>query len=478
MSTILENTPVKQLKPAAGYKKIIERWTELVSDCSEADLATNFMSFLFTELGITINCISTQPSIGQGCVLKPDYLIYQDSLDTPVLVVEIKRRTSDLASVDEKDFAEKCRQNSLYKEAFGCTSLTKNNGIRQYLDIDKVAENKLASYGLIFNGDFFQLWRRVDGLVFPLTPIQKVTKKSLPNLLKQLQKCLFEKPMGLVTGIWNRKGGVAKTTNTINIAATLALEKKKVLLIDFDPQGDVTHGLGLDTEKLADFLIPVTSQLQLNEVNIAWSILKSSIQSKSFPTTDGTTFNLSLISTDKQALEEFRDGEIDGTKGTFSPIKTFIAIIELLKREYDYIFIDASPVLDELVQCLLFTCDHILTPIDGDKAIRHALEIDQEILPKFRQIRWEKQLGYAPLNLGLLRSNWSIAENSVIEKLLEAKIQKECSGTQYETRIRQYSQIQTASIKQAPVVCWRNSPVSKLFNELVDEVFLKHNFII
>jgi chromosome partitioning protein len=236
--------------------------------------------------------------------------------------------------------------------------------------------------------------------------------------------------------------------------------------------------LGLDTEKLADFLIPVTSQLQLNEVNIAWSILKSSIQSKSFPTTDGTTFNLSLISTDKQALEEFRDGEIDGTKGTFSPIKTFIAIIELLKREYDYIFIDASPVLDELVQCLLFTCDHILTPIDGDKAIRHALEIDQEILPKFRQIRWEKQLGYAPLNLGLLRSNWSIAENSVIEKLLEAKIQKECSGTQYETRIRQYSQIQTASIKQAPVVCWRNSPVSKLFNELVDEVFLKHNFII
>jgi cellulose biosynthesis protein BcsQ len=401
--------------------------------------------------------------------LRPDYLIYQSPQEAPVLAIEIKRRVIELSSISDKEFSEKCENHFLYREGVGFDPADRNNGIRQYLDISKVKSEFLAPYGLVFNGDFFQLWRRVDGLVFPLTPIQKVSRTSLPKLLKQLQKCLTEKPTALVTGIWNMKGGVAKTTNAINMAAMLALHNKNVLLIDLDPQGDLTHGIGFNPEHLPDFLTPVTDKLNLKEIDAAQAILKSAIQQKLFPTTEKESFSLSLLSTNRKALEAFRD------RTDISPIQPFINMIELLKREYDYIFIDISPALDKLASCLLSGCDHVLVPIDGSKAIRHALKIHQEILPTFRQARLTHHLPHGPLSLGIVRSNWAVAQGT--EEALASEIAKHFAGKQYETRLCQYAQTEMASLKQAPVVCWRKSPISRLYADLTNEVFLNHNFI-
>jgi chromosome partitioning protein len=468
MNTALVDTK-KQTRISAAYKAIVDRWTDLPADCSEPDLATQFMPLMFEKLGIKMDGLKTTPSIGSG--LKPDYLIYQDSTESPVLVVEIKKRVASLASIPDKEFAEQCYQNNLYQLAVGFDSSTSNNGIRQYMEVGKVNEEHLAPYGLVFNGDFFQLWRRIGGLVFPLTPIQKVTKTSLPKLLKQLQKCLSDHPPALVVGVWNMKGGVAKTTNTINVASTLALQGKSVLLIDLDPQGDLTHGLGYNPEHLPDFLTPVAAKLDLKESDAAQAILKSAIQQTSFPTSEKQSFSLSLLATHKKALEDFRDN------AEVNPVKPFIGMIELLKREYDYIFIDASPALDKLAQSLLYTCDQILVPIDGGKAIRHAIRIHQELLPKIRQSRLDNHLSHGPLSLGVVRSNWTIAQDSKVEKALSIEIAQQISATQYETRLKQYEQTEMAHLKQKPVACWRNSPISKLYDDLTQEVFVKHNFI-
>ncbi|MBW4694384.1 MAG: ParA family protein [Lyngbya sp. HA4199-MV5] len=80
----------------------------------------------------------------------------------------------------------------------------------------------------------------------PLTPIQKFTKANIPALMQQLEYCLKNPHTALVSAVWNQKGGVAKTTNIVNLGATLALEGKRVLLIDLDPQNDLTRGVGAD----------------------------------------------------------------------------------------------------------------------------------------------------------------------------------------------------------------------------------------
>jgi chromosome partitioning protein len=141
-------------------KKIVDLWASLPMSYSEADLGANFIARIFDYLGLNHHQIKNNPAIGAG--LKPDYLIYNDPEQPPILAIEIKKREPALAGVSDANFVNACTKHELYKDAIGLPVKPNNNGIIQYLDIDKVNPSHLASYGLVFNGDFFQLWRRVD----------------------------------------------------------------------------------------------------------------------------------------------------------------------------------------------------------------------------------------------------------------------------------------------------------------------------
>lgn len=454
-----------------AYKKVVENWTRIPHDYSEADLEKALVEPIFAALGFDFHQVKGTPTIGPG--LKPDLLIHNNPEKPPVLVVEDKRRIPELAEAPEENFADFCKQHPLYRKAAGYDPSPKENGIQQYLDKNKVNPECLASYGLVFNGDFFQLWRRVDGLVLPLGPIEKVTQANLPSLMRQIDYC-FKNPIpAFVVTVWNQKGGVAKTMNTINLAASLAIAGKKVLLIDLDPQTDLTRGVGLPPGNFSDYLEPCVQKLELNEFDEARSILNSAIQVRKFPTTDKRDCTLFVLPGEPKSLTVFRD------RTDVEPSLAFKKLIRTLSSEYDYIFIDISPTLDKLTQCVLWACDGVVIPVDyGRKSIHHAVHLYQTTIPKVRNLRSKKErLFLGPWNLGLLFSNCppdsSVQLDSFIQNELTAK---NFTGKQCSTRLRTYAQAKLAEFKHAPVVCWQNSPITKLYSSVANEVFLTHNF--
>lgn len=456
---------------SSAWEDIVTKWDQLPSSCSEADLESNFVLPLLEALSITSQRRKKAPNIGSSAVLKPDFLIYADPNKPPVLVIENKKRVPSLANLAAGDFVSDCQKHTLYREAVGYGP---SNGIQQYLDVTKVDPNHLASYGLVFNGDFFQLWRRVDGLVLPFGPIQQVTEKSLMGLMGQLQHCLQTPPTALVTAIWNQKGGVAKTTNTINLGATLALAGKRVLLIDLDLQGDLTRSLGIDSSHFPGYLQACADKLQLKDDGAVRNILDAIIRVKTFPTTDKQQFKLSVLASSADSLKAFRDAK------DFKPLPVFKKLIGILQKDYDYIFMDVSPALDELTQCVLYASDAIMIPMDlGGKALHHSINLYGKTIPRMRELRGQtERLHLGPWNLGIVHTNCPADAGSNLNAAMQqVLISCNFTGRQYQTVLRTYAQVKISEFKHAPVICWRNSPITRLYDELTQEAFLTHNFI-
>lgn len=457
-------------------KKLVQQWVGLPPSYAEKNLEHAFVQPLLLSLGLSPHQIPADPAIHIPGVnaLIPDRLVYKNLDQPPILVIEDKRRIPALATAADSDFEALCQANGLYKDAVGYTD--GNNGIQQYLDTTKVKPECLASYGLVFNGDFFQLWRRVDGLVLPLTPIQRVTKSSLPGLVQQLQYCLETPHTALISAIWNRKGGVAKTTNIINLGASLAIQGKRVLLIDLDPQNDLTRGVAANPGFSPRYLALCTDKIQLHELDDAKEILDGSIQERKFPTSDGNTYTLSVLTTEPKALEIFRD------RTDVDPRSIFKKLVGLLRQDYDYIFIDISPTPDRLMEAVLLSCDTVLIPADlGSKSLHHAIQLYGTIVPKVREKRMngKERLHIGPWNLGVVYSNCPGDVGTALKRCIEQELKakgipdmRECK-----TRLKTYAQTKLSEFKHTPVVSWRASPITRLYDQLADELFLKPNFV-
>jgi len=462
--------------------QVIDRWKQIPISYSEPDVEQHLMTLIWEALELDFTQVKKNCGLGTGTGLIPDFLVYQDPAQPPVLVVEAKKRHPNYANAPELGFADWCKDQSLYKQAVGYpVPNNNNNGIRQYLDKNKVAPNCLASYGWVFNGDFFQLWRRVDGLVFPMTPIQKFTQTNIPKLLQQLEYCLRNPQRALVTTCWNQKGGVSKTTNTINLGATLAAQGKNVLLIDLDAQTDLTAGVGLSSippsTPHADYLRPSLDQLQLKNFDDAKKILQAAIQHRNFPTSDKSLFSLDILPGERKFIDNFIDGLPFDNK---TKVQLFKKLCELLREEYDYIFIDVAPSLNILTDAVLLSCDTVLIPLDyGRKALHHGVNVYQGKIPQARGIRAKtERLHFGLWNLGMIFSNCPSDCGAKLDACIDAELKaKSFTGKICKTRLQSYALTKLAEFKHVPVICWQSSPIAKLYKQLANEVFLNHHFI-
>jgi len=148
--------------------------------------------------------------------------------------------------------------------------------------------------------------------------------------------------MGKIIAIANQKGGVGKTTTSVNLAASLGVLEKKILLIDADPQANATSGLGIEVESVE------TGTYQLLEHTVS---AKKAIVSTSSPNLDIIPAHIDLVAIEIELVDQ---------ENRESMLKT---AIKDLKDDYDFVLIDCAPSLGLLTLNALTSADSVLIPI-------------------------------------------------------------------------------------------------------------------
>ena len=166
--------------------------------------------------------------------------------------------------------------------------------------------------------------------------------------------------MGRIIAVANQKGGVGKTTTSVNLAASLAAIDKNVLLIDFDPQGNASSGVAIDKDEVATNIYRVLAgETTLDEAMIACEI----------PTLYAVAGHRSLAAAEVELVHE------DGREFLLKNL------LNAVKDRFDYIFIDCPPSLGLLTINALTASDGLVIPIQAEyyalEGVRDLIETVQ-----------------------------------------------------------------------------------------------------
>ena len=170
--------------------------------------------------------------------------------------------------------------------------------------------------------------------------------------------------MARIIAIANQKGGVGKTTTAINLGASLALAERRTLIIDIDPQGNASSGLGVEkgegTRTVYDILVEQQSLASCTQRGVH------------FPTLDVIPANRDLVGAEIELVNrEGREGLLRSALG-------------VVRREYDFILVDCPPSLGLLTLNTLTAADSVLIPIQCEF---YALEGLSQLLSTIRLVQ-------------------------------------------------------------------------------------------
>lgn len=209
--------------------------------------------------------------------------------------------------------------------------------------------------------------------------------------------------MGKAIAIFNQKGGVGKTTTNINLGACLALKGKRVLMLDIDPQGNTTSGIGVSKKELE---YTVYELLIEDNFDPRDAVLHTSLE------------NLDLIPANVDlAGAEIEMVQLEGRE------KRLQKAIDKIRNDYDYIFIDCPPSLGLLTINSLSAVESVLIPIQCEF---YALEGVSQLMSTIELVRknLKPDLEVEGVVLSMFdgRTNLSIQVVQEVKKYFGAKV--------------------------------------------------------
>ena len=231
--------------------------------------------------------------------------------------------------------------------------------------------------------------------------------------------------MAHIIAIANQKGGVAKTTTTINLGAALSLNNYRVLLVDMDPQAHCSIGLGIRVAKNE----PAIHHILLNPKDIVTDKIYETPLERLFVIPS----HINLAVADQELSSQV------GSEWVLS------IALKKIKDDYDYIIIDTPPSLGNLSINSIVASDSIIIPMQAEIYALEGMEALQELITRIIE-----RLGHSINVLGVLITQYQ--GRTRIHEAVKSQLDKYWGDKMFETIIRKNVDISASVAKSMPVV--------------------------
>ncbi|KJH72616.1 AAA family ATPase [Aliterella atlantica] len=417
-----------------------------------------FAPTLLRELGFQAEEIISEYKTGNGNeavdkaarnTIEDDVFLHTRS--NPYLLVELKGRDINLSS-NAADYQKTVNQLKRYLLASNCQT---------------------AHWGIITNSCHIQLFRKHGKVVFPATKCISINEENIDKVIAVIKQKIAKPARALTIAVYNNKGGVGKTTTTVNLAGILAFLGKKVLTIDFDPnQQDLTNSLGLPLSPDNLYQALIDRDIKIQDVVRPYSFKKGNLELK-----------FDVIPADKRLAEES-----ENLLRNYLKPNTLYRKLEDSRHIYDYILIDSPPNWRVFSQLAVYAADVILIPTKHNNlfSLENAATAIKKFIPEVQQ---QKADG-SPISLPIFFNGEKITQPQLevaqqeIKKIIESARKEKIDLLPYfypkytngkNLHIHQlpsYANIASSTFSRIPAV-YRDKFAHEYYKNLAKEYFLQ-----
>jgi chromosome partitioning protein len=250
-----------------------------------------------------------------------------------------------------------------------------------------------------------------------------------------------------IISMCNQKGGVGKTTTTINLGASLAEYGRKVLLVDFDPQGSLSVGLGLNPHQMD---LTVYNLLMQKDVSLDEVVVPTGV-----PGMDLLPSNIDLSAAEVQLVHEVAREQ------------TLTRVLAPAIEKYDVILIDCQPSLGLLTVNALTASDGVIVPLECEYFALRGVALLKTTIDKVRE-RLNPKLSIDGV-LGTMYDGRTLHGREVMERLVEA-----WGDTVFHTVIRRTVKFSDSTVAGEPITSYASTSAgAESYRQLAKEVLAR-----